>query len=311
MDFRSDRSDTPMTCLLDLDDLAYDLIFSHLRYLDLYHLSISCRTLRTIVGQSSLKTLNCTRSTDLPVNRLPYPTEHHLYGASDWRNLKKNKGIHKEDLYMSNLYWTSRHKHFNLSSLTSLFLDGSRVNVLDIIHFITVAPRLNHLSIRFCTQVNRLLLQNYLGHLSEHRQLVNLKQFDVVGIDGIPFFEPPNNGRYIFNEMEIELIGAGPEYDYNDLWRERMYDFKMSLERVPTTHGANIRTDIARCSQSYCRNFNLGRKELADPTALLTLSACFLCRQKWTEPICRPCISSRSCNLCDTFICPSCNTHIQ
>lgn len=295
-----------MTGLLELDDLAYDLIFSYLRYLDLYYVSLSCRTLRSIVQQSSLKTLNCTRSFDLPIRQLPYPSEHHLYDASDWRELKRKKGTAKEELYMSNLYWTSRHKHFNLSSLTSLFLDGSRVNVLDIIHFVTMAPRLAYLSVRFCEQVNRLLLQNYLDHRSERRQKVNLKRLDVIGIEGIPFFEPADNGTFTFDERELELIGAGPEYDYTDLWRERMYDFKMSLERVPTSHGAKIETDIARCSQLYCRNFNLGKKELADATILFRLPICFLCKTAWTEAICRPCIAARSCNLCDTFICPSC-----
>lgn len=87
-----------------------------------------------------------------------------------------------------------------------------------------------------------------------------------------------------------------------------MYDFKMSLERVPTSHGRKVVTDIARCSQSYCRNFNLGRKELADPTTRQTLPPCFLCRELYALPLCRPCISARSCKICDTFICPKCKS---
>ena len=89
-----------------------------------------------------------------------------------------------------------------------------------------------------------------------------------------------------------------------------MYDFKMSLERVPTTHGQRITNDLDRCSQAYCRNFDLGRRELADPNTISTLPRCLQCQTLYSSPICRGCVAARSCNLCNTFICPDCISHL-
>lgn len=303
-----------MIHLTELDDLAFDLILSHLNYLDLYHLSLVSRTLRQLALQSPIKFLNCTRSDSLPIAKLPYSAEHHLLDQPDWRVLKHSQGRRRDDLYLPNLYWTSQHRHFNTISLRSIALDGTRINVLDVIHFITSAPHLTYLSVRFCYEVNRLLLQNYLDSLTKNNHAINLARFDVLGIDGLSLFEPKNNGILSFDEFEIELTGAGAEYDYTDVWRENMYNFVMSLQRVPTVHGAVIETDVARCSQGYCRNFNLGRKELADPTLEIILPPCYLCQERYTKPLCRPCVSARSCKICVTFICPHCKishgTHV-
>lgn len=294
-----------MINLSELDDLAFDLILSHLRYIDLYNLSLANRALRSIVANASLRTLNCTKVYSVPLQLLPYAAEQRLLDQPDWRVMAYNKGNRREDVHLCQLYWTSRHNHFNSISLRNVILDGTRINVLDIIHFVTAAPHLEYLSVRFCIEVHRLLLQNFLDTLST-KSPISLERLDVLGIDGIPFFEPLNNGSFAFNETEIELTGAGPEFDYQDRWREDMYDFRMSLERVPTSHGQRIMSDIARCSQSYCRNFNLGRQELADPTIYETLPTCIICQAEWTLPICRPCITARSCKLCKTFICPRC-----
>lgn len=295
-----------MLGLEELDDLAFDLILSHLKYIDLYNLSLTSKALRQVVLQSPIRVLNCTKLDAFPCLRLPYAAEHHLFDQPNWRVLKHTQGTQREDLYLTKLYWTSRHRHFNTVALRSIILDGTKVNVLDVIHFITTATHLTYLSVRFCSDVNHLLLQNFLDSLTRNCQVLPLEKLDVLGIDGLSLFEPRNNGILSFNEIEIELTGAGAEYDYTDVWRERMYNFVMSLERVPTTHGGSIKTDVARCSQGYCRNFNLGRKELADPTAEHILLPCYLCQERYHKPLCRPCISARSCKICNTFICPNC-----
>lgn len=298
-----------MVNIIELDDLAYDLILSHLVYIDRLNLSLTCRTLQFVVRNSPQQALNCTLLDDVPIQILPFASDHHLVDHATWRSLKRSQGTNRNDVYLSRLCWNSRHIHFNETSLRHVILDGTNVNVLDVIHFLTAAPLISYLSVRFCVQVNRLLLQNFLDSTAEKQQLLHLQRLDVIGIDGLSFFEPLNNGGTLrFDEREIELIGAGPEYDYLDLWRETMYDFKMSLERVSTWHGRKICTDIARCSQSYCRNFDVGRRELADPTIESTLPTCYLCQTPWIIPICRACIAARSCNICKTFICPKCKT---
>lgn len=199
-----------MPSLLELDDLAYDLILSRLRYIDLYNLSITCRTLRKIVQSASIQVLNCTRSYLIPIPRLPYTSVHHLYDHTQWRNLKQTHGTRREALYLTRLFFTSRHRHqVHTLSLRHVILDGTRVNVLDIIHFIATAPHLRYISVRFCTEVHRLLLQNYLDSLAQHRNPITLERLDVIGIEGLPFFEPQNNGMLTFDEREIELIGTG------------------------------------------------------------------------------------------------------
>lgn len=295
-----------MACLTDLDDLAFDLILSQLKYIDLHHLSLVNKALRRIVFSSPMTVLNCTKSEQVPIPRLPYASEHHLCDQPDWRVLKHARGTRRDDLYLSKLYWTSRHIHLNVKALTSVILDGTSVNVLDVIHFITSAKHLEWLSVRFCQEVNRLLLQNFFDSLTRTGQHLRLERLDVLGIDDLSLFEPKNNGILSFDEIEIELTGAGAEYDYTDVWRERMYNFVMTLERVPTSHGSVIRTDVARCSQGYCRNFNLGQKELADPTTEQNLPPCYLCQERYEKPMCRPCISARSCKICNTYICPNC-----
>lgn len=298
-----------MVHILQLDDLAFDLIFSSLRYVDLLNISLTCREFRALVANAQIELLNCTRMSEVPIKLLPYPAEHYLVDQPDWRIMTYKNGRRRTDIYLTDLYWTSKHKLFNPLSLRSVILDGTGVNVLDIIYFITTSPHLSYLSVRFCTDVDRLLLQNYLYTLTSQAHVIALQRLDVLGIRGIPFFEPVGNGTTQFNEMEIELTGAGPEFDYQDRWREDMYDFQMSLERVPTTHKLPIKTDIARCSQGFCRNFPYGAKELADPTIETRLPPCILCLEQWTIPICRTCIASRSCKICSTFVCPACKLY--
>ena len=133
-----------------------------------------------------------------------------MVDADTWREVKAQLGMRKDEVYIPRLYFTNRHRdQFNLLSLRSVILDGTFINVLDIIRFISSSPHLEYLSARFCKQVQRLLLQNYLDSLREHSTQIGLKRLDVLGIQGIPFFEPRNNGMRVFDERQIELIGTG------------------------------------------------------------------------------------------------------
>ncbi|ORY80005.1 hypothetical protein BCR37DRAFT_394063 [Protomyces lactucae-debilis] len=198
----------------------------------------------------------------------------------------------------------------NTAALSTLLLDRTQVSALVVRELIggSKCPQLQHLSIRFCTNVHAGQLIDRFDGLTARKVSVSLKRLDVVGINGLAFFEPTHNGITTFDAVNIELIGTGPEYDYTDRWREAVYDFNQTLSRVRTTHGACVKTDVARCSQAFCRNFDLGRRELANPTLVDDPPLCFVCNTRKPVLLCRPCYSARSCNICGTYICPDCHS---
>jgi hypothetical protein len=289
-----------MLDILELDDLVYDRILAFLSATELFAFAQTCKAAQSIVSQVSIAALDAAR---IEQSALPSPAQHLLLPDDAWQALVEEMCVVR--IAASCLGWVGT---LNTAALQILSIDRMHVSALAVRELVggTHCTQLQQLSIRFCTGVHAGQLIDRFHGLKIKQTPIALRQLNVVGIAGLHFFEPEHNGITTFDAVNIELIGTGPEYDYTDRWREAVYDFNQTLSRVPTIHGACVKTDVARCSQGYCRNFDLGRRELAVPATENSLPACFTCGEHKAWVMCRPCISARSCNICDTFICPDC-----
>ena len=105
---------------------------------------------------------------------------------------------------------------------------------------------------------------------------------------------------------------TGEEYDYNDTWREHLYNFTMSIERLPTVHGGKIFLDACRCMDgTYCKTGLCARPELADR---LLRSPPQVCEDHLENGallpskaiMCRNCAEARTCATCLARVCLLC-----